>query len=899
MSLISQLWRRGQMRADLREEIHEHLEERTQQLMRDGLPRSEAERLARIAFGNPSLVREHSDEVWMWPFLASVIADIRYALRQLHKNFGFTIAATLTLMLGIGANLAIFNVLDALLLKSLPVHDPDSLVHLAAWNGMAAFGETNTPINLNLPIIEIIQQQARSFDGVIGWAGRDFTLDENGNVRTFPGALVSGNTFGVLGLKPAAGRLLDAQDDGPGGGSGGWVAVISYGFWREHYGGSPAIVGQRVTLSGLSVTIVGIAPRGFDSIVLGNHPAFYLPLEFDVASRGERSILHSAGAMWLTTLARLKPGVSRAQAGAEMNSLWPRILDAVIPPKMRHARFIETMGFNVLPGRTGWSYLRVAYARPVTILQGMVALLFLLCCANLAGLCLARATARQQEFAIRGALGAGRVRLLRQVLIESLVLALPGAFVAVLFAWQADRLLTPMLRLGSMQLAVHFDPWLFLIAPCAAALAAVLFGILPAWFASRFNPTPLKTQAGGNVKTTGAGRAASWLFLPLQIAVSLVLVVAAGLLTATLSHLRTDNLGFETNGVYVAGADFTKLRLTTEQTLQLERNIADRLRQMPGVTFASIATNTPLSGSLATSGFLALKGTRSTDKPVELDTNEVGASYFTVFGTPLLAGNQFSGTPADADACILNQSAARRLIGSVDPIGQTVRVFQPQMNGEVHARDCQIIGEVANAKYDTLREDPPATVYQAFGAGGHEPGGITFAFRARSMSEAKSAFAKAMDELGKGASRGEVIAFTEQVDASTQRERMLALLSNFFGFVALLLSAIGVFGVMGWTVARRAAEIGVRMALGATRSSILCRFLASACRVACVGLAVGVAGAWLATRSLRSLLYGVGPVDLYILILSVVVLLGTVLLAAYFPARRAASIDPMEALRHE
>lgn len=897
MNLISEVWRRRQMRNDLHEEIQEHLEEQTQHLMRDGLSRHEAKRQAHIAFGNPSLVKEHSDEVWMWPFLTTVIADVRYALRQLHKSLGFTIAATLTLMLGIGANLATFNLLDALLLESLPVHDPDSLVHLAAHNGMAAFGDANAPINLNLPIIEAIQQRAQSFEGVIGWTGRDFTLDENGNVRTFPGALVSGNAFGVLGLKPAAGRLLEAQDDRPGGGSGGWVAVVSYGFWREHYGGSPAIVGQRVTLADQSVTIVGVAPRGFDSIVLDNHPTFYLPLEFDVASRGERSILHSAGAMWLTTLARLKPGVSRAQAAAEMNSLWPGIMDTVVPAKMRHAPFIESMGPSVLPGRTGWSYLRVTYSRPVKILQGMVGLLFLLCCANLAGLCLARAAARQQEFAIRGALGAARARLLRQVLIESLVLALPGAFIAVLFAWQGDRLLTPMLRLGGMRLTVHFDPWLFLIAPCAAAIAAALFGILPAWFASRFAPAPLKTQTGSSVRSTGAGRAASWLFLPLQIAVSLVLVVGAGLLTATLSHLRVDNLGFETNNVYLAGIDFTKLRLGTEQALHLERNIADRLKQMPGVTAASTAT--PLNGSLATSGFLAIEGIHPTDKPVELDTNEVGAGYFTVFGTPLLAGNDFSGTPADAGACILNQSAARRLLGSVNPIGHTIRVFQPQMNGEVHTRDCQVIGEVADAKYDTLREDPPATVYQAFGAGGHEPAVVTFAFRARSTSEARSAFARTMDELGKGTSRGDLIAFSEQVDASLQRERMLALLSNFFGFVALLLSAIGVFGVMGWTVTQRTAEIGVRMALGATRSSILSRFLARACRVAYVGLAVGVAGAWLTTRSLRSLLYGVGPSDLSIFFISVVVLLGTVVLAAYFPARRAASIDPMEALRRE
>jgi predicted permease len=899
MNWLLQIARRRQMRDDLDEEIRGHLEEKSEQMMRDGLSRAEAERQARIALGNPAIVKERSEEVWIWPFLANLIADTRYASRQLRKNFGFTIATTLTLTLGIGANLAIFNILNALLLESLPVHDPDSLVHLATHNGMASFGNPNAPINLNLPIIDLIRQRAQSFDGVLGWTGRDFTLDERGNVRTFPGALVSGNAFGVLGLNPAVGRLFDAQDDRRGGGPGGWVTIISYGFWRRHYGGSPSIIGQQIKLSDKNVTIVGVAPRGFESVVLDNHPDFYLPLEFDVATQGERSILHSAGAMWLTTLARLKPGISRAQAASEMNSLWPGILDTVIPAKMRHVPFIENMRFNVLPGRTGWSYLRLAYARPLTILQGMVGLLFLLCCANLAGLCLARAIARRQEFAIRGALGAARARLLRQVLIESIVLALPGALLALLFAWQADRIVAPMMNLQGMRLQVHFEPWLYLGAPAAACLAAAMFGILPAWFASRFAPTPLQTHGPSQMSGTTAGRVAGWFFLPLQIAVSFVLVLAAGLLTATLAHLRIDNLGFETRGVYLAGIDFSKLQLSREQMLQVERNIVNRIAQMSGVTAASIGIITPLNGSLASSNFVSLDGTRQSGSPIQLDTNEIGPGFFAAFGTSILAGRDFTSSAGDAGACIVNQSAARKLFGPTQAIGHTVRVFQNQINGDVQKRDCLVIGEVADAKYDTLREDPPATVYQTIGQGLHDPATPTLVLRARSITEVKDAFAKAMDELGRGATRGEVIAFYQQVDASVQRERMLALLSNFFAALALLLSAIGVFGVMAWIVAQRTGEIGVRMALGATRGGILRQFLAHACRITFVGLAAGLGGAWIATESLRSLLYGVQTTNPTILVISVLALAATVALAAYFPARRAASIDPMQALRHE
>jgi predicted permease len=896
---LLQIARRRQMRDDLDEEIREHLRDKSEELMRDGLPQAEAERQARIALGNPVIVKERSDEVWLWSLAATFIADVRYASRQLCRNWGFTVATTLTLMLGIGANLAIFNVLDALLLESLPVHDPDSLVYLAAQNGMGAFGNPDAPINLNLPIIDLIGRRAESFEGVLGWTGHDFTLDERGNIRTFPGALVSGNAFGVLGLKPAAGRLLDTQDDRPGGSPGGWAAVISYGFWQEHYGGSPNVVGEHIKLSDQSVTIVGVAPRGFDSVELDNHPALYLPLEFDVATQGERSVLHSAGAMWLTTLARLKPDVSRAQAAAEMNVLWPGILDTVIPAKMRHVPFIEKMRVNVFPGRTGWSYLRLAYTRPLLILQGMVALLFLLCCANLAGLCLARAFARRQEFAIRGALGAARTRVLRQVLIESLVLALPGALLSLLFAWQAARVLAPMMNLGGMQLKLHFDPWLFLGAPAFACLAAVLFGILPAWFATRFAPSPVKANGAGQKNSSVADRIAGGLFLPLQIAVSLVLVIAAGLLTATLVHLRADNLGFGTQNVYLVGADFGKLELSREQLLRLERNLVDRIRQMPGITNSSIAMVTPLNGSLASANFVALSGTAQSRNPIQLDTNEIAPAFFAGLGTPILEGRDFAGSAGDADGCIVNKSAARKLFGSEQMIGRTVRVFQNQVNGDVRTHDCLVIGEVGDAKYDTLRGEPPATVYLPMGQGVRAPATPTLILRARSASEARYAFTQAMNELGHGATRGEIIPFAQQVDRSAQRERMLALLANFFAVLALLLSAVGVFGVMAWSAARRTAEIGVRMALGATRGLIIRHFLGRALRVAFVGLIAGLGGTWLATKSLHSLLYGVAAMDPMIIVSSVLGLVVTVALAAFVPARRAASIEPMQALRQE
>ncbi len=899
MNWFAQIKQRRQMQDDLEEELRQHLEAKCAQLMSEGMPEAEAQRQARIALGNPELVRERSAEVWMWLCLATLIADVRYALRQARKNVGLSVAATLTLTLGIGANLAIFNILDALLLQGLPVHDPDSLVHLAARNGMANFGNPDAPANLNLPTIELIRQRAQSFDGVLGWSGRDFALDERGEVHSVPSALVTGNSFSVLGLSPAAGRLLDVQDDRPGGGPGGWAVVVSYGFWREHYGGSSAVLGQQVKLSGMGATIVGVAPRGFDSVILDNHPAFYLPMEFAVATDGEHSMVHSAAAMWLTTFARLKPNVTRMQAGTEMDALWPGMMETEVPAKIRHAPFIESLHPAVLPGRSGWSYLRVAYARPLAILQGMVGLLFVLCCANLAGLSLGRAVARRHEFAIRGALGAARGRMLQMVLIESFVLALPGALFALLFAWQADRFLVPMMDLEGMRLHIAFDSWFLLGAPVAACVAAVLVGILPASIAGRFVLQP-QPAGSSQTKTSLASRAEGWLFLPLQIAASLVLLIGAGLLTATLTHLRTDNLGFETKGVYLAGVDFTKLNLPRASLIQGERNLVDRIAQMPGITNAGAAIVTPLNGSLASSSFSALESGRPVNNPIQLDTNQVGPGYFAAIGTPMLQGRDFTESPGDQTACVVNRSATGRLFGAQGAVGKNVRVSQVQVNGDVKQHDCLVIGEVADAKYDTLREDPPATVYEAIGQGLRaDPAYPTIVMRARSLADAKDAYTKAMDELGHGAVREEVVPFAQQVNASVQRERMLALLSNFFAVLALLLSAIGVFGVMARMVAQRTAEIGVRMTLGATRAGILRQVLMRAARIACAGLVAGLAGAYFASASLRSLLYGLEPTNPAILLLSCLVLSATVALAAFFPARRAASIDPMQALRHE
>lgn len=907
MNWFSQRFARSRMDDDLQQEIRQHLDEKIEGLMAEGISRTEAERRARVAFGNATVIEERSRLVWMWPAIESILSDIRFAARQLRKAPGFALTAVLTLALGIGANLAIFSILNALLLESLPVHDPDSLVHLAARSKTSTvqFGMTDVPMNLNLPIIEQIEQRARSFDGVFGWAAYAFGLQESDASRSFPGALVGGDAFRVLGVHPAAGRLLTALDDRPGGGPDGWAAVLSYGFWLEHYGASPDVVGRHVRLSDQSVTIVGVAPRGFEGIELGQHPDLFLPLEFETAVQGPRSMLHSAAGGWLITMARLRPGVSRTQASVEMDALWPGILDATTPPQVRHKQFIENLEFEVSPGRSGWSYLRLVYARPLAMMQAMVGIVLLLCCANLAGLCLARATARQQEFSIRGALGAARWRLLRQVLVENAVLTLPGALLGILFAQQADRILLPFVGqdLGDMRLTVHPGYAVVLVAAGCSVLAAALFGILPALLAARSAPSTVMAAAtrqsgrrGWIFKGDGLARQ---IFLPLQIALSLVLVIVSTLMASTLGHLRNDNIGFHADGVYLGRLDFFKLPLTPEQLAALNRSIVERVAQMPGIVSASAAENTPLNGALESHDFAALTNGAQNAKPADMDANEITGRYFETMGTRFLQGRDFNNSEADANSCIVNQTAARWLFGSVSPVSRSLRRFDISTTGVTTSRDCQVVGVVEDAKYDSLREDPPATVYTRFGSNSHNLPGMTLVIRARSMADARNAYAKTMRELGRGSPQAELTEFSKQVESSIARERLMSLLSSFFALLALILSAIGIYGVMNWSVAQRTGEIGIRMALGASRHSILRGVLGQVLWLGVAGVVAGGMGAFFAAQSLRSLLWGVEPANPIIFGLSAVVLAATVLLSAFFPARRAASVDPMQALRSE
>ena len=900
MSWLSELFSRQRRYRDLAEEMGTHLEEKTEQLIREGMSREEAEHAARRAFGNATLMEERGREAWQWRRVENLWADMKYAMRQMAKSPGFAVTAVLTLALGIGANTGIFTLMHALLLKSLPIPEPDRLVRIAldidTPNGMVS----DQPLNAFL--LQSIQRHTQTLSGLFGWAPYDFVLKEDTGSRIYSGAVVSGNTFQVLGITPAAGRLLTPADDQRGGGPDGWAAVISHRFWQQQYHADPSIIGKHVTLTDHSVTIVGVAPEGFEGVFVAMHPDFYLPLEYEPVMRSARSLLRQPGGLWLMVWARLKPGMSLNMASAEMRALYPIAISEVLPAAVRHLAVIERSRFAVRPGGKGWSLLRPQYERPLLLLQILVGVVLLVCCVNLAGLCLARASTREHEFAIRGALGAARARIMQQLLVESLLLALCGGALAILFAWATDRYLLRFLAdsQAAASLPVRPDLFTLLITGGCAVLCALLFGLAPGWLASHISIEPVLRRSGNSI-TAGKTAIVQRIFLPVQVALTLALVVVAAMLSTTVSHLRSTHLGFRIDNVLLAHADFERLPQKGLDLVHLYERIILRTRQMPGVDSASVAESTPLHGVGNTGVFTAASSSKpALDFSNRYWVNDVGAGYFATLGTKMLAGRDFSGEESDAGSCILNRSAENRLFPGSTAIGQSLRQTSRNMNvGQTTTRDCEVIGVVEDAKYTSLREPAPPTVYLPFGVNTERLASMHFVIHAATLAEASNALEKAQHELAPGSPEMEPISFAVQFDDSIARERLLAVLSEFFAALALLLSGIGIYGLMASYVTRRTTEIGVRMALGATRARIFVQVMRQVAVLLVVG---GVAGGCLsifAAHSVRAFLFDVNPGNPVIFAAAALILIVAGFAAAMLPARRAVSIEPMQALRSE
>jgi predicted permease len=888
----------------LDKELQFHLEQQIAENIASGMNPQEAEHAAMRLFGNPAVLRDQITEKWSWTWLENLRQDAGYALRQIRRSPSFVLISVLTLTLGIGANTAIFTLMNSLWLQSLPVKDPNSLILIGVQaNSSTPIARSPMPV-MSLPMIESLERHTRSFSGIFGWCDYGADLLENDITHAYPGTIVSGNIFDVLGVRPAIGRLLTTADDQPGGGPDGWTVVISHQFWVEHYAADPSVIGRHVQLNGYSVTIVGVAPENFAGIMVSSRPDFYMPLNYEPVMRQRQrdSFLRNPVSFALTPMARLKPGITVAQASAELAAVTHQVFEEVLPAAVvRQNHGLPPVHLTALPGRSGWSFLRIDYRQPLLLMQGLVGIVLLICCANLAGLGLARAVGRSREFALRIALGAPRPRLMRQVLIESLLLTLPGGLLGLGFAWMGCRILLRLLSAGAerfpIALSIRPDATVLTVTAACAAFCALLCGMAPAWMLSHTAPETMLRQSA-NRSLRAESKWAGNSFVCAQIALSLMLVVVAGLLSTTLVKLRLGHVGFRTENTSTVMMD---IRARSERGIALTHiywQMAGHLKEMPGVQNAALVTVPPLLGAVTREFSTVSPSAQEAKQPLQF--NEVGQDFFSTMEIPLLAGRDFVNSDADADTCIVSQSAAKKMFPKAPALGSTLRQFQFSLDrGGASESTCRVIGVVADVKLQDLRMPPQPVVYRPIASDMDNPGLMNFVIEARSLTDAQSAYRKTLRDIAPGSPDSEVTLITQKMDDSTSLARMLASLSGFFAGLALLLSGVGLYGLCSRSITQRTTEFGIRMALGATRFRIVLLVLRQVIILMTIGIVAGGVAASLSTRLIRGFLYGVTSNNPFVLAGAALLLCVIALSASLLPVRKVVHLDPVEALRAE
>src|SRR2546423_1538286 len=848
----------------------------------------DAGRVARREFGNVSLIREVTRDQWRWRWLDAFLQDLRYSLRTLRNTPAFTCIAVLMLAASIGSNTAVFSLIDALLLRSLAVPDPQELVQIS-------FGPPGIAGSLSGPIFDRIRERQSAFTDIFSWKNAPMVLTENGVARPIQAAYVTGSAFPTLKLKPRLGRLLEWRDDELRGAGDGFAAVISEAFWVEHFGGRTDVLGQTVIVNGNIATIVGVMPRSFNGITVDYAPQVVLPQAFDVAVRGKSSGRFDPAMRWLSGMARLKPGVSFAQAQANLATIADGVLKDALPANYQRDEYLREGRLSLSPGRTGHSPLGKIYGRSLWTLQALVGLLLLICCANLAGLQFSRSLNRHRELVVRSALGAGRLRLMQQLFTESVIIAIAGAAAGILLSQWMSSLLVSYIEQSDFPVFLALRPTSAILGWTIAltALAAILPGALPALALTRFNAEAI-LRAGAQRPTAWQGQQLGRVLMPLQLALSLLLVSTALVFAVSTGKLLRIDPGFRVKGITLFGVDFDRRPETGEALLELYQKMLAALRSAPGVEAASLSAVRPLSGGGVDQSAAAVEGNGPEHK--HLFKNVVGPAYFATAGTKVLAGREFSefarsGAPF---VCLVNRAAANFFFAGQNALGKHIRSTEPMALQPA----CEIIGVVTNAKYLSLREPVPPTIYYSYEQiPKFERAG--FITRSRDTATAVTAFTDALHRVAPDTPLLPAITMQRQVEDSVGQERLLAALSLFFGVVALLLTCIGLYGLEAQRVTQRTAEIGLRVALGAQRREVLWFILREASLFFAIGVPTGLALAAVPFRFFQNLLFDSSALDPRTLAAAVLSMVAVGFVAAYLPARRATRIDPMVALRYE
>jgi len=881
MSWWRRLRDRRRLERELSAELADHIERHVADLVAAGVTEPEARRRAQLALGGVEQVKEACRDERGTRWLEDFSSDLRYAWRGLLQRPAFAAVAVLSLALGIGANTALFSIVDSLIRRSLPVREPERLVLLEGpW--------TN-------PIWEQIRErQHEILDGAAAWSGTEFDLAAGGEEKPVDGLFVSGSFFEVLGVPAQLGRTILPSDDRRHSAADPRVAVLSDGFWRRHYGGDPAVVGRTLRLDRNAFTIVGVTAPGFFGPEVGESFDVAVPLAAHPILQPFHDALDDRNYWLLDVVARRKQGQTVAEATDALRAVQAPIRAATLPERQTDEELAQYLRepFQLIPAAAGTSALRDRYRRPLFTILAVAFLVLLVACANVANLQLARGNERQHEFRMRLALGASRWRIARQLLAESILIAGLGAILGLAFALWGSRLLVRNLSSsGPVALGLPLDGSVLLFTGGVAVLTALLFGTLPAWRAGRSDPRAAWREPGRGA--AGGSTGASSALIVVQVAISLVLLVAAGLFLRTLAAITNRELGFRSEGVLVVSLYAWQSGIALDQFVPLAERIRTSVAELPGVASAGLSDVTPVSGSSWREEF-ELPGTgRGRERAF---VHIVTHGWLSVYRTPLLAGRDIleSDHAESPPVALINRAFARQFFGEENPLGRTIRTTG------IYLAPMEVVGVVEDAVYRELREDHAPTIYVPFAQGMKAQSAPQATLSVRAAAGAPSRLTSAVvAAIARIDSRVtlRLRTLSDQIDRTLVRERLVAMLSGFFGALALLLAAIGLYGVTSHAVARRRAEIGIRMALGADAPRVVRMMLGRVAGLLLVGVLAGSAiSAW-ASRFVAALLYGLKPGDPLTIAGAVLLLFAISLLSAYLPARRAARIDPARVLR--
>jgi putative ABC transport system permease protein len=887
--------RPGRRDRDLEDELRMHVELAAEEARRRG---NAAERSARLrAGGIPQAMEALRDQRGV-PIMSGVGQDLRLAFRSLRATPVVTAFMIGSLALAIGANTAIFSILNGLLLRTLPVHEPERLVHVTD-SVLTDTGVTRVRAWSN-PFWEQIRQRPQLFEAATAWSFTRFNLASGGETQFVDGLWADGGFFQTLGVRAVLGRTFSDQDDQRGGGPDGPVAVISHRYWLRQFGGAADVIGHSVRLNSVSFTIVGVMAPEFFGTEVGRTFDFIVPLRTEALMRGPDSALNSAATNFLSIITRLRPGQSLDAAMTGLRGVQAEIREATLGPWDKEVadRYL-TSPFALVPAATGYSNLRRSYERPVVIIAVVVALVLLIGCVNVANLLLARAIARRHELSVQVALGASRWRLARQFFAESLALSGLGAAVGLFIAASGSRFLVNQLSTPTsvVFLDTSIDGWVLAFTVAVTAATALLFGTAPAFRATRVQPIEALKERG---RTSTAGGLMGSLIV-VQVALSLVLIVAAGLFIRSFASLATRDLGLQPEQVLVVLIDPQSARVDPSERMPLYERARDAVLQLPNVADAAISHVTPVGGGGFTPAVEISRAGVSTRVGAngEVFGNLISPGWFGTFGTRLIAGRDFIGGDRGGAprVTIVNETFVRRFFGGVSPLGSVLTVYP----NTPRALSMQVVGVAGDAVYASPRDPVPPTWYTPmaqFDVPGFPFASARLSVRARTGSPVllTKQIAAAI------ATMNPQVALTfrplaDQINASLTRERLMAQLAGFFGALALLLAALGLYGVASYALSRRRSEIGIRLALGATPAHVIRLALARLSLLVAAGLVAGGAVSFWASRFVGGLIHGVPSRDPATLAGAVLVLSVICAVAGWLPARRGARLDPSAVLR--